>query len=183
MLHNGSATPAPGSYEPDSHDGLSLGEFAEQRGISKDAARRLVKAGKVQAHRVAGVHGPEWCVHLDSPVESRHGSAGDAPGMRNGPATVAPGSDLAGLVALVDRLQVENRQLAEAAATWQTRAMMLADQLALAAPQQPVDASTAPESPDPTTELPPPWWRWIALLAPVLVTAGVVAVVLLIVPR
>jgi hypothetical protein len=46
--------------------------------------------------------------------------------------TVAPGPDLAGLVALVDRLQVENRRLAEAAAVWQTRAAMLEERLALA---------------------------------------------------
>src|SRR5688500_8554868 len=70
---------------------------------------------------VAGTHGPEWCVHLDSPVEARNGGSGDAPGLHHGPATVAPAPDLAGLVALVDRLQTENRQLAEAAAVWQER--------------------------------------------------------------
>jgi hypothetical protein len=35
-------------------------------------------------------------------------------------------------------------------AVWQERARMLADQLALAAPQSPVEASTAPEPPEPT---------------------------------
>ena len=160
MLHNGSVTPAPGSPDATPHGGLSLAALAEQRGISKDAARRLVKAGKVSAHQVAGIHGPEWCVHLDSPVEARNGGAGDAPGLRNGPATVAPGSDLDGLVALVDRLQVENRQLAEAAAVWQERARVLADQLALAAPAaSPLEARTASERPEPTTEAPVPWWR------------------------
>jgi hypothetical protein len=152
MLHHGSAAPAPGC-------GVSLATLASERGISKDAARRLVKAGKVSAHRVPGAHGPEWCVHLDSPVEARHGGAGDAPGLRDGPATVAPASDLAGLVALVERLQVENRQLAEAAATWQTRALMLEERLALTAPESPVEAPTAAESPEPTQEPSAPWWR------------------------
>ena len=55
---------------------------------------------------------------------------------------------------------------------------------ALAAPQRPVEAPGASEPPEPTTEPAAPWWRWIALLAPVLVTAiVVVAIVLLVVPR
>ena len=40
-----------------------------------------------------------------------------------------------------------------------------------------------PEPPEPTTEPPTPWWGWIALLTPVLVTAGVVTTVLLVLPR
>ena len=47
----------------------------------------------------------------------------------------------------------------------------------------PVDASGAPESPDPTTEPAPPWWGWIALLAPIIATAIVVVAVLVVVPR
>src|SRR4051812_12988909 len=38
--------------------GITLGELAEVRGVSKDAARRLVKAGKVAAHQTAGSYGP-----------------------------------------------------------------------------------------------------------------------------
>jgi len=48
---------------------------------------------------------------------------------------------IAELVALVGRLQAENRNLATAAAVWQERARVLGEQLALAAPQQPQDAS------------------------------------------
>src|SRR5436305_12760483 len=66
------------------------------------------------------------------------------------------------LVALVDRLQAENRDLAASAAIWQERARVLTDQLALAAPQQPQDdgpaVSGATEGPDPSGEpelLPP----------------------------
>ena len=116
--------------------GVTLAGLAEQRGISKDAARRLVKAGKIEGHRVEGAHGPEWCAHPDAPATV-------APGQHQPGTTVAPGVDGGGLVALVDRLTVENRQLAEAAAMWQARAGMLAERLALAAPE-------------PT---PAPWWR------------------------
>ena len=52
------------------------------------------------------------------------------------------------LAALVRELTAENRELAAAAAVWQERARVLSDQLALAAPQSPPDASGATESPD-----------------------------------
>jgi hypothetical protein len=110
--------------------GISLGELAEQRSISKDAARRLVKAGRVSAHQVAGSHGPAWCVHPDADAPDRHGGAGDAPGLRNGPATVARPEDVAALVALVDRLTMENRELVGAVAAWQSQAVVLAGRLA-----------------------------------------------------
>jgi hypothetical protein len=161
MDSNGSATPAPGC-------GVSLSALAEQRGISKDVARRLVKAGKVSAHQTAGTHGLEWCVHSDEPPPWRNGDAGPAPGVRNGSASVV---DLTDLIAMVDRLTIENRQFAEAAATWQTRALMLADQLALSAPQSPPEAPGATTGPAPATDAPVPWWRgwwpWL-LVAPAL---------------
>jgi hypothetical protein len=60
------------------------------------------------------------------------------------------------LAALVRELTAENRELAAAAAVWQERARVLSDQLALAAPQSPPDASGATESPDPSGEEPVP---------------------------
>jgi len=62
----------------------------------------------------------------------------------------------------VDRLTVENRQLVEAAATWQTQ-----------------DASEAPESAEPSSEPPSPLsrllalWRWLVLVLVVAVTTMV----------
>ena len=68
---------------------------------------------------------------------------------------MAPVPDLAMLVALVDRLQVENRQLAEAAATWPTRALMLEEQLALTAlSQQPLEAPRGLEPAPPVPRRP-----------------------------
>lgn len=148
--------------------GISLGELAEQRTISKDAARRLVKAGKVAAHQVTGDHGPAWCVHPDGILPERNGGAGDAPGLRDGPATVAQPQDVAALVALVDRLTTENRELMQAVASWQSQAVVLAGRLAdaeqrlalPAAPESPTDAPGSTEAPNPTTEPPAPWWRF-----------------------
>jgi len=73
-----------------------------------------------------------------------------APGSRNDSATVVQPPDVAALIALVDRLQAENRDLAAAAAVWQERAQVLNDRLlALEAPKEPPAAS--PASPDAST--------------------------------
>ena len=56
--------------------------------------------------------------------------------------------------ARIDELTGAVVERTEASAVWQERARVLTDQLALMAPQQPVDAPTA-------TEPSPPWWnRW-----------------------
>ena len=80
---------------------------------------------------------------------------------------------------LVNQAETIGRQAERVAGLELENGRLMARLAALAAPQQPVDAPTAPESPEPTA----PWWRWIALLAPVLVTAGAVAVMLLALPR
>jgi hypothetical protein len=89
------------------------------------------------------------------------------------PATVTPA--MAVLVALVDRLTVENRELGRqlvdvtaAATLWQERARVLTDQLALAAPalsEGPVASNRAPEPLDPTPEPSSPF-PWLLLPRP-----------------
>jgi hypothetical protein len=188
--------------------GLSLSELAEQRGISNDAARRLVKAGKVPAHQVTSDHGPTWCCHPDGEIPERNGSASPAPGLHQGAATVAPESrnggaggaqpqDVAALVALVDRLTTEkaelvedNRELTRTVAAWQSQAIVLAgwltdaqERLALnapVAPQQPQASSGAPDQPAPTTDAPvPPSARLLAWWPALLAALAIVAVVAL----
>jgi len=83
-------------------------------------------------------------------------------------------SGIAALVALVDRLQAENRDLAAAAAVWQERARVLGEQLVLTAPQQPQDASGSTEGQKPSLEPSSLWWHsWAGY------GVGVVAVVAL----
>jgi hypothetical protein len=156
MGADGSATVAPGSED---EGGRSIATVADQLGVSKDAVRRRLRSGQLGGHMIQTRHGPAWCVHLDSPVIDRRGSATPvstvALGSRNGSATVAPGSDgldLAALVVLVDRLERDNRDLAATAAVWQERAGQLSDRLAAAesrmaaleAPKSTLTASTAP---------------------------------------
>lgn len=140
--------------------GSSLGELAEARGISKDAARRLVKAGKVPAHQTVGGHGPAWCVHPDGDLPERNGGAGDAPGLHHGPATVAMPEDVAALVGMVDRQAAEIRELVGAVAAWQSQAVFLAgrlvdaeQRLAISAPAQSTFlTSTAVQSVEPPSD-------------------------------
>jgi hypothetical protein len=128
----------------------------------------------------------------------REGAATVPPGLREGDGTPAAPSrngsaaagDAPGIVALVDlvrELQTKFEDAhtviiarTEAAAMWQARAELLGERLAateskllaLTAPQTTVEASTAPESPDPATDTPSPWYRrWRAWLAAGLVVA------------
>lgn len=172
MQDNGSATLAP---ESEGDGGLSIPTVAAQLGISKDAVRRRLRSGQLAGHQIVTRHGPTWCVHPGDPPPSHQGSATPAVESAHGGATVAPGvpgPDLAALVALVDRLQSENQQLAATAAVWQERARVLGDQLALAAPQE---AQPAPEATPvaPKTDLHRLARLWPAAL-------GLVAVVLVI---
>jgi hypothetical protein len=113
--------------------GISLGELAEQRSISKDAARRLVNAGKVPAHQTASTHGPEWCCHPDGAFPKRNGSDGLAPGLHDGGATPAQPQDVAALVersnARNEELAAENAELVKTVAAWQSQAVVLAGRL------------------------------------------------------
>jgi hypothetical protein len=174
MHADGGATPAPDS-------GVTLAEAAGALGISKDAARRRLRAGRLAGHQAFGPHGPAWCVHLDSPIEARHGGDTPAPGScqpgAHGGATAVQPVDVAALIGLVDRLQRENKDLAATAAVWQERARVLGEQLALQAPQdapetqQDADpgvagrqSSTGPSAPG--EPISAPWWsRWLVALA------------------
>lgn len=175
MDNHGSATPAPGYEE---HAGLTLAEAAISIGISKDAVRRRLKAGKLAGHQVVGAHGPEWCVHPEQPGDDRHGGATPAhtpaPPLDNPGATVAQPADVAALVAIVDRLERENGELKTAVAAWQSQAVVLAgrlsdaqDRLAIAAPpvtpQEPIlAAQTAPAPVESPVTVSRPWWPLVS---------------------
>src|SRR5215212_9596030 len=146
---------------------LSARESAAYCGVSEKTIRNWIASGRLSAGKSAGT----FRIAQDDLDVVRSGSPHHPQGAESasaevraevGPQDAEGSADLGGLVALVDRLTVENRQLAEAAAVWQERARVLSDQLALAPPQQPVEASTSPDPPDPPTEPSPrpsplPW--------------------------
>jgi len=83
----------------------------------------------------------------------------------------------------VDRLTVENRQLAETSAVWQERARVLEERLALSAPSEsPVAGQQAPQPVEPTADTrmtrlraPAPWVLAVLAIAAlaVLLVAGI----------
>jgi excisionase family DNA binding protein len=168
---------------------VSANRGAEVLGLSEKTIRRWIKAGRLKAER----HGRDYRIDLgellavggqdgrtiadsghDGHVASAPPKAGSAP-MADSPQT-----GLAELVALVRDLQGELMRRTEAAATWQTRAEVLAlqledarAQLALGAPADaPESRPGGPERPESggvareSTPVPSgPWWRrlWTAL--------------------
>lgn len=142
---------------------LSARESAAYCGVSEKTIRNWIASGRLSAEKSAGA----FRIAQDDLDVIRARSPRPPQGQESASADVRAeggpqGADLAGLVALVDRLTVENRQLAEAAAVWQERARVLSDQLALGAPQSPLEAPGVAQPPDPTTDATVAWWRrWL----------------------
>jgi excisionase family DNA binding protein len=192
---------------------VSAIEAAHHFGLSEKTVRRWIASGKLRADK----RGRAYRVDLSelATVIGRDNGHASGPSADSGPTadTIADSSTadsrsgrsalsaVAELVGLVDRLTVENRQLAEAATLWQERAGTLADRLAVAesqlaaltAPESPTDASTATHAPEPTPELSAepassPWLRlwpptvtaWPRLVVVGVPIAVVVAVLLLV---
>jgi excisionase family DNA binding protein len=131
----------------------TLREAAVILGVSVTAVRRRVASGQIRAERVERPQGSAWRVFLDAPPPSRstgegerarerHHAPGDAPQPEPGAA------DVAALIALVGQLADKLAASNAAAAMWQERARVLADRLALAAP----DAAHSPGASNPTRE-------------------------------
>jgi excisionase family DNA binding protein len=158
----------------------TIAEAAPVLGVSVDTVRRRLKRGELEARQVHTQHGPTWevCLGIASTEhqDAVQGSANGAQGYAEGVA----GPGMVQLVALVDRLQQENRVLAGQVGFLTAQLSVAEDRLALAAaPQLPPDAPTVPEPDEPPTE--PPlthlraWAPWVlgllALLAAVVLLA------------
>ena len=149
---------------------VSANRGAEVLGLSETTIRRWIKAGKPKAER----HGRDYRIDLGELLavggqegrtiaDSGHAEPGASTPPKAGSARLAdsPQTGLAELVALVRDLQGELMRPTEAAATWQTRAEILAmqfedarAQLALSAPRNAPESHTArnltAQAPDPT---------------------------------
>ena len=190
---------------------LTVGQAATLAGVSVRTMRRRVAAGEVmtsghgQARRIVAasvVAGSApgdpatvgQAVGTPAMAEDNAAMTEDMTEVRAdvteaSSATVTPA--MAALVALVDRLTAENRDLGRqlvdvsaAAAVWQERARVLGEQLALAAPSQPVDVSGAAQIPEPSLASAPPLLSWrspavYSVTAVVLVTIVLAATIVL----
>jgi len=174
-------------HDPDEY--LSVEVAGQVAGIPPRTLRRWVLAGRVSATegprgklvRLGDVHAlaettgrplagqwPEGAPATDADQVAE--MAGHDSAMAGHATATGAGVDLAPLVELVAGLHQENRQLAEAAAVWQVRAMQAEDRLKqlTAGPDLRDDGpTTAPEgaavtnTPNSTQDNPAPWWaRW-----------------------
>ena len=172
---------------------VSANEAAHRFGLSEKTVRRWIAAGKLTADK----SGRAYRVSLSEVAaligqDTAHDSGPSTDTVRTADTDSAPNTadsrpnvyGIAELVALVDRLQAEAREHAATAAMWQERAGTLADRLALAegqlaalaAPQQPQDASESTEDQRPSlwlSRLPARSWA-------VYGAAGIVVLVLVI---
>jgi excisionase family DNA binding protein len=150
---------------------LSARAAAARRGVSDRTIRRWIASGRLKAVKAAG----EFLIDLEeldaltghdaaAAAAPRHeqdsGAASDTEDSRLG---AAPAAALSGLLALIERQQAQLLERTEAAAMWQTRALMLEERLALIAPQSSTDASTAPQPVNPTVG---PLYGRLRVLAP-----------------
>ncbi|MDP8944177.1 MAG: helix-turn-helix domain-containing protein [Actinomycetota bacterium] len=155
-------------------DVVSANEAAQRFGLSEKTVRRWIAAGKLKADKsgrayrvslseVAAING-----HQNTDNGGPSPDSGQTADTRSAPATADSTSAMSGiaeLVALIERLHGEVRQYAETAATWQTRAELLAHQLAAAEDRIKMLEAPKPEpvpEPIPPTPSAAPWWRrWL----------------------
>jgi hypothetical protein len=161
----------------------TLAEAAPVLGVSVDTVRRRLKRGQIEGRQVHTQHGPTWEVSLGN-ISTEHREA--AQGSANG-AQGAAGGDAAPaviqLVALVDRLQQENRVLAGQVGFLSAQLSVAEDRLALAAPSESVPVAQQTASPPNLTR--EPLTARLRVLAPwALTVLAIVAVIVLVVwPR
>jgi hypothetical protein len=165
----GNHRPTTGDHAP-----VPIEAAAERLGITVNAVRQRIKRGTIEGYRTpAG-----WVVVVDRPTTDRpptratdhRPTTGDQPTDQR-PTTTdqAPAVDLAPLADVISTLTRENRQLAEAAAAWQIRAMQAEERLKQLtagddgdqdAPTAAPAAPGAAEPPEPAPDAPAPWWRF-----------------------
>ncbi len=140
----------------------TITDAARLLGVSENAVRKRIRRGTLPAHK----QGDRWLVALPGQVADHSSATIDLASPTTGQAT-----DLAAaitpLVELIERLTMENRELAEAATLWQARAAHLEDRLLAltAGSDTPTDAPHAAREPQhgaqPVETAPdtsPSWW-------------------------
>jgi excisionase family DNA binding protein len=171
-------------------DVVSANEAAHRFGLSEKTVRRWIAAGKLNADKVGRAYRVSLseveALTVQRTTDKAEASPYSGPNTDNGSASSTTDSrsgmyGIAELVALVDRLQADNRELAATATVWQERAHVLGEQLALAAPapaESPAEGEETASPPNPIPETPPPRWRRYGALVALIVLAAVGATVI-----
>ncbi len=113
----------------------TITDAARLLGVSENAVRKRIRRGTLPAQK----QGDRWLVALPGQVADHPSATTDQAAPTSGLAggqvapTTGQASDLAAAITpladLIERLTMENRELAEAATTWQMRAGILEQQL------------------------------------------------------
>ena len=173
-------------------DIVSANEAARRFGLSEKTVRRWIGAGKLNADK----RGRAYRVSLSEVAAISGQGKTDTSGpsaddghiadIHSAPSTADSLSAMSGipeLVSLVERLHGEVRQYAETAATWQTRAEILAHQLAdaremIRALEAPKEAPAPEPVPSPTSPAVAGWSdRWQGRVPVALVVLAVLAMI------
>ena len=149
----------------------SVPEAARALGISERAVRKRITAGTLDAEK----DGTAWAVFLPTGTRAEPGTVPAVPGTAGAAPSAAPrGTDVEPLAVLIGDLTRENRQLAEAAAVWQFRALQAEDRLKVLTAGTAHDAPHSRQDRPGMAEAPPstgspfvagspaprrPWWR------------------------
>ncbi len=175
---------------PDISDTLAvvevpIAEAAERLGLSTEAVRKRIQRGTLAGHKHEGA----WYVLLDPMAGRQDGQMADRPDVqtdeagrldvptqasgrepaRGGSPSEATAVDLGPLAELIERQGTEIRQLAEAAAIWQVRAVQAEERLKQLTAGDTTSADAPQASPEPQhgaqpantdPDTPVPWWRF-----------------------
>jgi hypothetical protein len=161
----------------DRSDFVSVAEAARALGVSTATVKRRIAAGTLEAEQLQRPQGFEYRVRLtrDVPAPSAERSDSEPAPPLTGTTQDVSAAITAAVTPLAARLIVQDDRIERQAGIIRELerengrlsaelAALRSAHAALTAPQQPVGASTAPESPEPTTEPPAPrwrsWWPW-----------------------
>ena len=174
---------------------VTVEQAAAILGVSVTTVRRRIRSGALRAEEARRPQGPVWLVYLPPDAAAATGSDREVSTAAATAPTTTPAADamvsliqttiatvLGPLVGQLDAQRQTIERQADRVAELEREVGRLTERLALTAPESTLEASTAPQSPEPATGPPPARWRaWVD--GALMVLTIVALIVLLVWPR